>query len=79
MALKQELITLVVYFTKRANKYKTNFIPVDSEHFSMWYALKILKKKNIENIYLTASGGPLLKTNIKTFKNICFKGSKHPN
>ena len=36
----------------------------------MWYALKNIKEKSIENIYLTASGGPLLKTNIKTFKNI---------
>ena len=68
------------YFTKELNKYKTNFIPVDSEHFSMWYALKNIREKNIENIYLTASGGPLLKTNIKKFKNISVsRALRHPN
>ena len=30
----------------------------DSEHFSIYYALKIIKFQ-LENIYLTASGGPL--------------------
>ena len=39
---------------------KTEFIPVDSEHFSIWYALKNNYKNNIDKIYLTASGGSLL-------------------
>ena len=42
------------------DKNKTKFIPVDSEHFSIHYALKKnMNHKNIENIFLTASGGPL--------------------
>ena len=40
-------------------KYKTTFIPVDSEHFSIFYALQNNEISNIEKIYLTASGGPL--------------------
>ena len=39
-------------------KNKTNFIPVDSEHFSIWYALKGIDNNIIDKIYLTASGGP---------------------
>ena len=41
------------------DKNKTEFIPIDSEHFSINYALKKTNKKNIECVYLTASGGPL--------------------
>ena len=60
-------------------KYKTNFIPVDSEHFSIWYALKNNFDK-IEKIYLTASGGPFNKMSVKKFKNINIKQAlKHPN
>ena len=45
---------------KELKKNKTNFIPVDSEHFSVWYALRGINKKIIDKIYLTASGGPFL-------------------
>ena len=80
IANKESIICGWSILQKELNKYKTNFIPVDSEHFSMWYALKNIKEKSIENIYLTASGGPLLKTNIKKFKNISVtKALRHPN
>ena len=42
---------------KKLNKHKTKFVPVDSEHFSIWYALQDIEKSLIEKIYLTASGG----------------------
>ncbi|MEL0179699.1 MAG: 1-deoxy-D-xylulose-5-phosphate reductoisomerase, partial [Deltaproteobacteria bacterium] len=45
---------------KELDKYETRFVPVDSEHFSIWYALRNNSVKNIEKIYLTASGGSLL-------------------
>ena len=80
IANKESIICGWDILQKELNKHKTNFIPVDSEHFSMWYALKNIKEKSIENIYLTASGGPLLKTNIKTFKNISVsRALRHPN
>ena len=62
-------------------KNKTNFIPVDSEHFSIWHALnKNLEPKNIKKIYLTASGGPLLNFSLKKIKKIKIKEViKHPN
>ena len=43
---------------KKNKKFKTIFVPVDSEHFSIWYSLKNKKNINIKKIYLTASGGP---------------------
>ena len=61
-------------------KYKTNFIPVDSEHFSIWSLLNNNKKNNCEEIYITASGGPFRDLPLKKFKNISIKNAlNHPN
>ena len=66
--------------SKRIKKNKTKFIPVDSEHFSIWYALKDIDKKLIEKIYLTASGGPFLNYHKKNLKKVKYKQAlKHPN
>ena len=65
---------------KELKKNKTNFIPVDSEHFSIWYALKGIDKKIIDKIYLTASGGPFLNYPKKKFDKINMKQAvNHPN
>ena len=61
-------------------KYKTKFIPVDSEHFSIFYALQGNRISNIEKIYLTASGGPLNNIPKEKFKNVKISEAiKHPN
>ena len=61
-------------------KYNVEFVPVDSEHFSIFYALRGNKISNIENIYLTASGGPLNNISKERFKNIKISEViKHPN
>src|SRR5210317_2114859 len=60
--------------------YKTKFVPVDSEHFSIFYSLQGNKISNIEKIYLTASGGPLNNIPKEKFKNIKISQAiKHPN
>jgi 1-deoxy-D-xylulose-5-phosphate reductoisomerase len=62
------------------NKNKTEFIPIDSEHFSINYALKKINQSNVENIYLTASGGPLKALPLSKFKSITIQDAlKHPN
>ena len=61
-------------------KYKTSFVPVDSEHFSIWKILKGNFPKNIDQIYLTASGGPLLYTPLNILKNVKIaQALNHPN
>ena len=61
-------------------KYKTDFIPVDSEHFSIWYGLKNYKNVNFEKIFLTASGGPFYKTSLSKFGQIKISDAlNHPN
>ncbi len=61
-------------------KYKTKFIPVDSEHFSIWSLLKQNEHSIIDKIYITASGGPFLRLPKKKFSKISIKSAlKHPN
>ena len=61
-------------------KYKTKFIPIDSEHFSIWSLLNGFNSKNIEKIYITASGGPFLNISKNKFNNIKpINALKHPN
>ena len=61
-------------------KYKTEFIPVDSEHFSIWSLIKDKRKKIINKVYITASGGPFLNWSLKKIKNVSpEKALKHPN
>jgi len=80
VANKESIICGWNLIKKKINQYNTNFIPVDSEHFSIWSALDNNKKKNIEKIYLTASGGPFLKLSLKELNNVTIKETlKHPN
>ena len=80
IANKESIICAWNIINRELKKYKTNFVPVDSEHFSIWYSIKNRKKNNIDKIYLTASGGPLLNIDKKYFKNLKIKQiTKHPN
>ena len=54
---------------KQMTKYRTEFLPVDSEHFSIWYALKN-NNDEIDKIFLTASGGPFYNLPLNIFKFI---------
>jgi len=80
IANKESIICGWHLINKEIKKFKTIFIPVDSEHFSIFYALQGNKISNIDKIYLTASGGPLNNTSKKKFKNIKISEAiKHPN
>ena len=80
IANKESIICGWNLIKKDLKKYKTYFIPVDSEHFSIWSLLDNNKKNNFEKIYITASGGPFRKLPLKKFKDISIKDAlKHPN
>jgi 1-deoxy-D-xylulose-5-phosphate reductoisomerase len=79
IANKESIICAWNLIKKNLKKYKTEFIPVDSEHFSIWSLLNG-KNNNVEKIIITASGGPFLKLPISKFKKIKpQKAIKHPN
>ena len=80
IANKESIICAWNLIKKELKKNNTEFIPVDSEHFSIWHTLRNISKDNIEKLYLTASGGPLLKMPLKKFRNLKInKIIKHPN
>ena len=80
IANKESIICGWNLIKKDLKKYKTYFIPVDSEHFSIWSLLDNNKKNNFEKVYITASGGPFRKLSLKKFKNISIKDAlNHPN
>ena len=80
IANKESIICGWNLIKKDLKKYKTKFIPVDSEHFSIWSLIRNEKKNSFEKIYITASGGPFRKFPLKRFKNISIKDAlKHPN
>ena len=80
IANKESIICGWNLISKELKKYKTEFIPVDSEHFSIWELLQNYKSTNIEKIFITASGGPFLKLPKKEFSNISVKKAlNHPN
>ena len=80
IANKESIICGWHFIDKALRKNKTNFIPIDSEHFSIWTLLKNQNKENIKRIYLTASGGPFLNKKNSSIENIKPKYAlNHPN
>tara|TARA_Y100000741_G_C18218549_1_gene544833 strand:+ start:78 stop:1241 length:1164 start_codon:yes stop_codon:yes gene_type:complete len=80
IANKEAIICGWPIIKKELDRNKTKFIPVDSEHFSIWYSLNNSNVKHIDKIYITASGGPLYKIPKNQLKNIKLeKVLKHPN
>ena len=79
IANKESVICGWDLIKKNALKSNTELIPVDSEHFSIFYLLKNHKLKNIKKIFITASGGPFLEYTKKQLKKIKPKDAlKHP-
>ena len=77
---KESLVCGWSLVKKKLDKYKTNFIPIDSEHFSIFSLLQNYKSSQIEKIYITASGGPFLNYTQSNLKNITINSAlKHPN
>lgn len=86
LANKESIICGWNLIKKKSIKYKTKIIPIDSEHFSLWSSLNKLNinidnnlNKKIQKIFITASGGPFLKTPLNDFNKINIKqATKHP-
>ena len=79
IANKESIICAWNLIQQRLNKYKTKFIPVDSEHFSIWSLLDG-DKSNVEEVIITASGGPFLNLSLNKFKKIKPQiAVNHPN
>ena len=79
IANKESIVCGWSLIKKELKKHKTNFIPIDSEHFSIFNLIKKEKKSNIKKIFITASGGPFLNQNLKKIKQTNPKNAiNHP-
>ncbi len=80
IANKESIICGWELIKKNLTKFNTNFIPIDSEHYSIWKLIKNEKIDCIDKVVLTASGGPFLNKSFKQIKNIKpSEAIKHPN
>ena len=80
IANKESIICAWNLIEQELKKNNTKFIPVDSEHFSIWHLLKNEKIQTVEEIIITASGGPFLDWKINKIKKATPKiAIKHPN
>ena len=80
IANKEAIVCGWPLIKKELKKNKTKFIPVDSEHFSIFSLLQDENIKNIEKIYITASGGPFINLPKNKFNKIKLRDAlKHPN
>ncbi|MGB7403433.1 MAG: 1-deoxy-D-xylulose-5-phosphate reductoisomerase [Arcobacter sp.] len=56
---------------------QNNLIPIDSEHFGLWY---LLQDKKIDSMTITASGGSFRDYPLEKLKNVSIKEAlNHPN
>ena len=80
IANKESLICGWPLIQKELQKNKTKFIPIDSEHYSIYSLIGASKDYDIEEVYLTASGGPFKKYPLNKFSMITPKlALNHPN
>ena len=82
IANKEAIICGWNLISNQLKKYNVRFVPVDSEHFSIWSLLdkNIQISKQIDKIFITASGGPFYNLPLKKLKNIKpSQATNHPN
>lgn len=79
LANKETLVMAGPLIMGLAKKKKVSILPVDSEQSAIWQCLEGENRNNLRNIYLTASGGPLLKKSRAALESIRVKQVlRHP-
>jgi 1-deoxy-D-xylulose-5-phosphate reductoisomerase len=77
---KESLICGWNLISEKLKRYKTNFFPVDSEHFSIFSLIDKNQRDNIDTMYITASGGPFLNYSLARLSKAKLKDAlNHPN
>ncbi len=80
LANKECLVSAGDIILKEAKKHKVKLIPIDSEHNAIYQIFENDHLDLIDNIVLTASGGPFFKYSLAQMKNITKEQAiKHPN
>ncbi len=79
LANKEALVMAGNLIMNKAAKNKVTVVPVDSEHSAIFQCIGRGNRKDLRRIFLTGSGGPLLKVKKSGFKDITVKKAiSHP-
>jgi 1-deoxy-D-xylulose-5-phosphate reductoisomerase len=79
LANKEALVMAGNLIMHKAAKNKVTVVPVDSEHSAIFQCIGRGNRKDLRRIFLTGSGGPLLKVKKSEFKDITVKMAiSHP-
>ncbi len=77
---KESLVMAGGIINIEMKKTGAKLFPVDSEHSAIWQCMLGEDIEDIENLVITASGGPFRERSIKSFKDITKKEAlNHPN
>ena len=70
LANKETMVMAGPLINKKAEEKNVKIIPVDSEHSAIFHLLAKQEKDSLEEIILTASGGPFLDTPVDELKKV---------
>ncbi len=77
---KESLICGWNLILKELKKNKTNFFPIDSEHFSIFSLIGKRSNNDIDKVFITASGGPFLNYSYEKLSKVKIHDAlNHPN
>lgn len=80
LANKETLVVAGALITALAAQHQVKIIPVDSEHSALFQCMVGEDEREIEKIYLTASGGPFRGYDLQQLQNVTrAQALKHPN
>ncbi len=79
LANKETVVLAGEYIRKLIGESKVKLIPVDSEHSAIFFLLKFIGMDNVEEIILTASGGPFRDLDYDSLTGVTVKDAlNHP-
>ncbi|MCL2879634.1 MAG: 1-deoxy-D-xylulose-5-phosphate reductoisomerase, partial [Treponema sp.] len=70
LANKETVVMAGAYVLNRAREKNVSVIPVDSEHSAVFHLLKAHGRDSVEEIILTASGGPFRNLSLNEMENV---------
>ena len=80
LANKETLVTAGHLIIPMAKEYGVSILPVDSEHSAIFQCLHNARKKDVDSILLTASGGPFRGKSLEDLSKVTLEDAlRHPN
>ena len=79
IANKEPLVVAGKKLLSEAKKYGATIIPIDSEHCAIHQCLRNVNRKDVNNVFITCSGGPFWGKKLIDLENVSIKDAKnHP-